>query len=79
MKNADMPAMPISRDLILPAQGETLPGGLPYGLTKREYAAIELMQGILAADTRTSLAMDRAIPMAVRIADELFKELEKEV
>jgi hypothetical protein len=46
-----------------------------YGLTKREYAAVVAMEGLLAADTL--LDADRLAEVAVRYADALLAELER--
>lgn len=78
MKNADFPAMPISRDLILPAQGETLPGGYPYGLTKREHIAAMALQGFLSGpNADADCGIEGLAHDSVMAADFLLAELEK--
>lgn len=47
---------------------------LAGGLSKREYAAIELLQGLLSGGVYTHL---EAIERAVNLADQLFMQLEK--
>ena len=53
--------------------------GPQSGLTKREYAAIAAMQGILSAEADTEGGYDPKLVAAdaVRMADYLFDELEK--
>ena len=52
------------------------------GLTKREYAAIQAMNGLLAGAPREtswdSLGFSNAAKWSVQVADALFDELEKE-
>ena len=46
------------------------------GLTKREYFAGLAMQGLLANDSHAYLKNDDVAEWAVKIADELLKQLE---
>ncbi len=52
------------------------------GLSKREYAAIQAMNGLLAGAPREtswdSLGFSNAAKWSVQVADALFDELEKE-
>lgn len=51
--------------------------GLCHGLTKREYAAIKAMQGLLANDYNSQTRVDVLASSSVMFADALLKELEK--
>lgn len=53
--------------------------GLPRhpGLTKREYAAIAALQGLLAADSHGTLSYQGAAEQAVGHTDALLAELER--
>jgi hypothetical protein len=72
MKNADRPINPI-------ANGMTGLGGLNHaatGLTKREYAAINIMAGLAACDDIGG-KVEMVASCAVTWADALLAELEK--
>lgn len=59
-----------------PADSKTQTDG---GLTKREYIASQVMQGILAADTKEGLkfSFEQVVPkLALMYADELLKLIE---
>lgn len=74
MKNADMPAIPVVNSegyCANPASG-AIDRGCCAGLTKREYFAAMLMQGMLSSD---ELFQDTA-EYAVMAADALLNELE---
>lgn len=71
MKNADMPAMPIE----LNGFGQFAPEAYT-GLTKREMFAMHAMQG-LAGEGAPEWLVTHAPEIAVRIADALLAELEK--
>jgi hypothetical protein len=74
VKNADMPAMPISEE----ETDRFNEGVLIYtGLTKREHFAAMAMQGILAGNVWNEVTMDSPESEAVRLADALLAELEK--
>ena len=47
------------------------------GLTKREYAAIMAMQGLLASDAPFSEDAEQCAEAAIKYADELFSQLDK--
>ena len=54
------------------------PGSMAHGLTKREYFAAMAMQGIIANTQIDSLIIGQSeCKLAVTIADELLKQLEK--
>lgn len=74
MKNADMPAMPISEE-----ETDRVNDGITIytGLTKREHFAIVAMQGILAGDVNNEIYEKDVVEMAVSHADALLAELEK--
>lgn len=73
IKNADNPAFTISGDLI-DRCGQV--DFSPFGLTKREYIATNILQGMISIPN-TGLAMDGFISKSVKMADALLKELEK--
>ena len=77
MKNADMLAMPVTVERIgLTGDRITTPRG---GLTKREYFAALAMQGFCAApDSNGGCDIFSIAATAVRQADALLAELEKE-
>lgn len=85
MKNSDMPAMPVSSE-----QGSDIDGalsspgkyGMPtgLGLTKREHAAIEAMNGLLSRgykDLNIKGARQNIAAESVRMAEALLAELER--
>ena len=78
MKNADMPAMPVTDEAGMPFKD--VPGeSCTMGLTKREHFAAMAMQGIISADHANGsekLCAEDVAVMAVDYADELLKELE---
>lgn len=78
IKNGDLPAMPISIDLIVPDKGESIPDQFPYGLTKREQFAMAAMQGFTAnsASQMLKLNLQDVAILSVMQADELLKALE---
>lgn len=75
MKNRDMPAKPIFNN-----EGSTYDGyGSNNGLTKLEYAAIQIMSGMQAHhDVEAFPSRQDACRAAVKIANALFDELEKQ-
>ena len=80
MKNSDMPANANSISSVSYAQLKNKDKLIQAkaGLTKREYAAIAAMQGIIQSDhckTKNSLAI---ASYAIELADKLFDELENE-
>lgn len=72
MKNADVPAMPITNDT------ESMDGAYLVGLTKREYFAGLAMNRILAKDERGVMSPEITAQASVRMADALLAELENE-
>ena len=80
MKNRDHPANPAIIDLDF--SDTAIDGGtggklITPGLTKREYAAIEAMNGYIAADVKLGLGPAKIAEWAVHDADALFDELNK--
>lgn len=80
MKNADMPAMPLSGDAYHDFAGY-VPGKTSFnpecqGLTKREYAAIKIMAA-LASQMGTGADPNYASRYAVKWANALMSELNK--
>jgi hypothetical protein len=75
MKNADLPAMPITSE---PYPAGAIPTGrlVACGLSKREQFAMAAMQGLAAESGRYQGPSDMAHD-AVRLADELLAELER--
>ena len=79
MNNADIPAMPLSLEL-----NEKLEEGYWYeglGLTKREYFAGLVMQGMCSNEEYAPVHQDHFVNVAedaVRQADALLAELEKQ-
>lgn len=70
MKNPDLPAFPYVVQDISKFQAQDA------GLTKREYAAIKAMQGILAAEPADACWPDRSVAKrAMACADALLAEL----
>ncbi len=77
MENSDQPAFVVPLENI--TQSNQLQSEWCNGLTKREYAAIMAMQGILAAQTNTGYRDPKDVAeRAVKQADELLKQLEKD-
>ena len=79
MKNADMPANPHEWRDYTEHGGEMIRETF-FGLTKREYAAIEAMQGICVNSGRNGTDYhkpENIAKIAVKLADALFEELEK--
>lgn len=68
MKNANLPAMPCS-------YGPNDDGD--HGMTKKEYFACIIMQGLCANSNHNGIYKDTAID-ALRFSDALLSELEKE-
>ena len=66
MKNSDESAFPIVAEH----------GNYIFGLTKREYFAAMAMQGICANNVNYHADPAKASIDAIRLADELLKELE---
>ena len=79
MNNGDKPINPIERGRS--EQLRALVGGPAKtyynGLTKREYAAVKAMQGLLASDSGYNTRPDAIASQAVAMADALLNELEK--
>lgn len=71
MNNADMPANPINADYRVKVNGVCL-----SGLTKREYFAGLVMQGLVADGTFKEGFVTTAL-IAIQQADELLRALEK--
>ena len=78
MKNKDMPAMPITMTQQLEnastKEHETYWNGLK-GLTKREYIATQVIQGVLSS-TLAGADGDMLIKNTINITDALLKALE---
>jgi len=74
MKNSDMPAMPQDYELFCNAVGICPTEGT--GLTKREYFAGQVMQG-LASDGQFEGDLEQVAKISVSWADALLTELEK--
>lgn len=72
MKNADMPAMPIFDECGRPTV-HGMSNVEVLGLTKREMMAMHILSGLLSDPNWIGMPAD-----AVRIADELLAELEKQ-
>lgn len=80
MKNGDMPIIPMGGIV------ESTESGMPqvietHGLTKREYAAIEIAKGLSSAtnqDGTWATDADSVSTMAIEYADKLLEEMEKE-
>lgn len=74
MKNADMPAMPISEE-----DTDRLNEGvfIYTGLTKREHFAAMAMKGIVSNDTGFDYSDEDVARYAVKLTDSLLAELEK--
>lgn len=69
MNNADMPANPVYSSNVL----------MQKGLTKREYAAIEAMQGMISnsnLNEGSGYSSDQIVSLSVQFADAILKELE---
>lgn len=84
MKNADMPAMPLTNSNGAPVHHSNVGmdnHGVMAGLTKREMIAMHAMQGILAAGNAYVFVVgDEAVAVAefaVSCADALLAELER--
>lgn len=78
MKNGDMPAMPVFNDCGQVSQVESgCLSGDGMGLTKREYFAAMAMQGMLSHGFNNVITEAGEIAKAVRLADALLAELEK--
>jgi len=76
--NSYNPAFPFHIKLRNKAGEEPFRESVSYGLTKRELFAMMAMQGILSDSGRSARRHDEWAKDAVRLADELIKELEKE-
>lgn len=68
MMNRDEPAFPILRNVF--------PGVQPNGLTKREYAAIKMLAGIVS-QSRYNLKAAEAVCDACDLADLLLQRLDR--
>lgn len=73
MKNADLPAMPITEEPFAVGAVSGRHGPLMFGLTKREMFAMHFHAALLAKESSGSLPHY----IAVREADALLEELEK--
>ena len=73
MKNASMPAMPVTDEAGMPFVG-TPDDICTIGLTKREYFAGLALQGLCSDPDMRDAETEAAL--AVRLADALLKELE---
>ena len=71
--NGDLPAMPLEREAEL---ASSFNAADTYGLTKREQFAMAAMQGLCATGQYGSF--DHVAQDAVKAADELLAELEKQ-
>lgn len=76
MKNADMPAMPVTDECGMPFN--SIPEGLcTTGLTKREMMAMHMMQGLVSAWGQHDVtSADELASDAVMMADALLSELD---
>lgn len=75
MKNADMPAMPVTDECGMPFN--SIPEGLcTTGLTKREMMAMHILSGLLS-DYEFDVTRQMAAEVAVEQADALLAELER--
>ena len=83
MKNADKPINPLkgADDIFFNEREESYIKEVKplIGLTKREYASMLAMQGILANNDELLLAesAEGIAKMSIKFADELLKQLEK--
>ena len=81
MKNADMPAIPLSKELATGVARRDHLALATMGLTKREYFAAMALQGLLAIEKPDGISSADEIEFdvedAVCAADLLLKELEK--
>lgn len=75
--NPNDPAYPTDRKLISETGSEILDNDKP-GLTKREYIAIQAMQGLLANPQRSHLDAAELSAVAVSYADALITALQEE-
>jgi|19_taG_2_1085344.scaffolds.fasta_scaffold00098_34 hypothetical protein len=66
MKNGEKPASSQHPDMII--------NGIGTGLTKREHFAAMALQGLA---TNANMPIDITVKLAIRMADDLLKELEK--
>lgn len=81
MKNADMPAMPLSGDAYRDFANYDETSGTSYnpecqGMTKREMFAMHAMQALASGGSENWL-VNHAPAIAVKIADATLAELEK--
>lgn len=76
MNNSEMPAMPISQGSI-DRIDEGYYDDHGYGLTKREYAAIKAMQGLLSDSDYVKRA-DKVVAHSIALADLLLEALNNE-
>lgn len=81
MKNADMPAMPVSGADNEPANMESSyyeyhKEHLAFGLTKREMMAMHILSGLLAAPDMKDATPDQLTVASVLYADKLLQELD---
>ena len=83
MKNADMPAMPLTNGNGAPIHhsGAGMDNeGVMFGMTKREIMAMHMMQGILTGQDTNEMVVgdDKCFAeFAVQCADALLAELER--
>lgn len=76
MKNADMPAMPVTDECGMPFN--SIPEGLcTTGLTKREMMAMHALQGLLAAPDLNTVEPDAVAGTAIAYVDALLAELDR--
>ena len=68
------PNTPINAKLLNFSDGST---GVVFGITKREYFAAKIMQGLVSGNKRVPLYLSTA-DWAVYLADDLIKSLNKE-
>lgn len=84
MKNADLPAMPITEEPFAVGAVSERYGPLMFGLTKREMFAMHSMQGILShPDVKPSIGVGAELfesyvaEMSVKMADALLSALDR--
>jgi len=78
MNNQDMPAGPNSPDSIPSELYKSVPINWPQGLSKLEYAAIQIMASIVGRDFGGAVDKQYRAKMAVEQSKALFAELEKD-
>ena len=78
MKNADMPAMPLTNDNGSPIHHSNAGmdnDGVMFGMTKREMIAMHMFAGLLARDGKPDIQYEAEL--AIKAADALLAELER--